>query len=426
MNTFTPAMPYSWLFLDLNSYFASVEQQENPEIRGRPVAVIPCETDATCAIAASYEAKAYGIRTGTKIYEAKKLCPDLICVLARHHVYIDYHHKILAEIEKHIPIKKICSVDEVACQLIGSERTPEYTAQLSHDIKTGLQKNIGQMIKCSIGIAPNAFLAKVASNMRKPDGFTVLEPDTMTYKLFALRLTDLPGIGRNMEYRLQRANIHSIEQLWHLEPKHARKIWGHVGGEQFWYKLRGYNIPDRPTTKRMVGHSRMLDPRLRPLQKAYPIARNLTTKAAARLRRYNLYGRCCTLKIHTEDRRRWAHSQTMSPTHDNFCFLKALEDLWQTMQFDIAQRHANTDLRKISIFITDLYRDQDITLDLFETRDQKKTPVTSQTLSHAIDGINKRYGANTVNLGLCPKTNAGYLGTKIAFNRIPELEEFWE
>jgi DNA polymerase-4 len=103
-----------WLFMDLNSYFASVEQQERPELRGKPVAVVPMMTDSTCAIAASYEAKAYGIKTGTPIYEAKQMCPGLRCVLARHDLYVDYHHRILEEVVKHTPINKVWSIDELS------------------------------------------------------------------------------------------------------------------------------------------------------------------------------------------------------------------------------------------------------------------------------------------------------------------------
>ena len=117
--------PLKWLFLDLNSYFASVEQQDRPALRGKSVAVVPMMTDSTCAIAASYEAKAFGITTGTMIYEAKKMCPELICVKARHEVYVDYHHQIFQELQNHLPITMVCSIDEVACQLLGAERQPE-------------------------------------------------------------------------------------------------------------------------------------------------------------------------------------------------------------------------------------------------------------------------------------------------------------
>ena len=113
--------PLRWLYLDLNSYFASVEQQLDPALRGRPVVVAPVNTDATSAIAASYEAKAYGIKTGTKIYEARALCRDLIVVPGRHEDYVRYHHMIIAEVGRHVPVTAVCSIDEVACRLMDNE-----------------------------------------------------------------------------------------------------------------------------------------------------------------------------------------------------------------------------------------------------------------------------------------------------------------
>ena len=95
-----------WLYLDLNSYFASVEQQLDPRLRGRPVAVVPTDTDATCAIAASYEAKAFGVKTGTMIYKARQICPGLITVPARHDKYVEYHHKVMEQIDRFLPLNQ--------------------------------------------------------------------------------------------------------------------------------------------------------------------------------------------------------------------------------------------------------------------------------------------------------------------------------
>jgi nucleotidyltransferase/DNA polymerase involved in DNA repair len=101
-----PALSLRWLYVDFNSYFASVEQQLRPELRGKPIAVVAVETDSTCAIAASYEAKAFGVKTGTMIHEAKRLCPGLTCVLARHECYVEFHHRLIEEIERHIDQKR--------------------------------------------------------------------------------------------------------------------------------------------------------------------------------------------------------------------------------------------------------------------------------------------------------------------------------
>ena len=113
-----PPRPLRWLFLDLNSYFASVEQQLQPELRGKPVIVAPVGSDTTVAIAASYEAKRYGINTGTPVWEAKQKCPDLLITPARHERYVEFHDAIVAEIWKHVPVDKVCSIDEVACRLL--------------------------------------------------------------------------------------------------------------------------------------------------------------------------------------------------------------------------------------------------------------------------------------------------------------------
>ena len=429
MMTFKPVETLNWLFLDLNSFFASVEQQEDPALRGRPVAVVPMETDSTCAIAASYEAKAYGIKTGTKIFEAKKMCPDLVCVLARHDQYVRYHKRIFAEVENHIHVSKICSIDEAACALMGTERRLENALQIAAKIKDGLRQQVGEHVRCSIGIAPNKFLAKIATDMQKPDGLTVLEPGNYENLIYKLSLSDLTGIGMNMRRRLERNGIYTVKQLWDLNPKHARAVWGSVEGERFWYKLRGYDIPDKETNKRVIGHSRVLDPEHRPPEKAFEIAGTLTVKAASRLRRYELYARKFVLQVRCVDGGRWAMETSFSPTQDNFTFTKALQRLWQKMLWDLKP----TKLKKIALTIHDLHKPSEVTLDLFEMggADAEKSKVRKEPdryvrLSEAMDKIGQKYGKGALSLGVCPKTKAGYVGTKIAFTRVPEPEEFNE
>ena len=108
-----------WLFVDLNAFFASVEQQQNPDWRGRPVIVRPVESEYSGAIAASYESKAFGVRTGMQVAEARRLCPGLIVAEARPDLYVQIHKQIMAEIDRHVPVWKVGSIDECSCQLIG-------------------------------------------------------------------------------------------------------------------------------------------------------------------------------------------------------------------------------------------------------------------------------------------------------------------
>ena len=113
----------NWLFLDMNSYFASVEQQVQPHLRGKPVAVVTVDADSTVCIAASYEAKAFGVSTGTALGEARKKCPELNVVVARHEIYVDYHNRIKAAVEENcLHVSKIISIDEMECRLGGRDR----------------------------------------------------------------------------------------------------------------------------------------------------------------------------------------------------------------------------------------------------------------------------------------------------------------
>ena len=425
----SPSLPHAlrWLFFDLNSYFASVEQQDQPRLRGRPIAVVPSMTDATSAIAASYEAKAYGIKTGTKIYEAKRLCPDLVCVPARHELYVDYNARIFAEVERHIPIEQACSIDEAACRLMRNERGVAAATAIARNIKQGLRDNVGDHIRCSIGLAQNMFLAKTATDMQKPDGLVILPPNNYQERLFTLKLSDLCGIGGNIERRLNRAGIHTVCDLWHAQPKRVRQIWGSVAGEIFWYRLHGHDIEDKPTKKSVVGHSRVLDPELRSSDQAYLIAKQLAAKACSRLRRYKLYARKFSLSVRLVGEKGgrglvWANETSFLPSQDDFVVLRSLDRFWRQMQ----RQTRKAPLLKVSVTLHDLYEPEETTLDLFDCAERSERKQCDTRLSEAMDALNKRYGARTVTLGLYPRTAAGYVGTKIAFSRIPEKDEFRE
>lgn len=426
-HTLQPASGLNYLFLDLNSYFASVEQQENPALRGKPIAVVPMETDSTCAIAASYEAKAYGIKTGTKIYHAKRLCPNLIYVPARHDLYVTYHNDIMDELRCHKPIEEVHSIDEAACNLTGPERTPEGAIALAKRIKAGLAKNpkIGPYIKCSIGLAPNCFLAKLATDLQKPDGLVVLKLEDLPERILHLSLTDLPGINTRLEARLMHAGVNTMEDLWNLSPAHARKIWGGVQGERFWYRLRGYNIPKAPTEKRTIGHSRILAPEMRPPQKARVIGRALLLKATKRLRRYGLSAKTLSISTRPLDGPRLETAMAFPATQDSFIFLEAFEEMWSRI---LKHCHPRTRLKKISVNLFGLEIANTTQMSLFEyltPRTYQRTQKREQLWS-SIDNLNTRFGINTVSLASEHDVGAKYLGTKIAFTRIPETEEFAE
>src|SRR3974390_2747414 len=137
----------NWLFVDLNSYFASVEQQVRPELRGRPVGVVPMLADTTVCIAASYEAKAFGVRTGTIVADARRLCPDIILVEGRHELYTEYHHRVVEAVECCLPVTAVCSIDEMACRLMGRERPLLAAMELGRKVKARIRARVGERLR---------------------------------------------------------------------------------------------------------------------------------------------------------------------------------------------------------------------------------------------------------------------------------------
>ncbi len=424
---FAPS-PLKWLYVDFNSYFASVEQQLRPELRGKPVAVVPVETDSTCAIAASYEAKAFGVRTGTPIWEARRLCPALICVLARHEAYVDYHHRAIAEINRHIPVAEVCSIDEMAARLLRNEADAAVAREIALSIKAGISANLGLWVRCSIGIAPNRYLAKVATDLEKPDGLTILMPEDIQRRLTeVLQPIDLPGIGRNMERRLHHQGIHSVADILALDRRQMRAVWGSILGERMWYLLRGHDLVEPETQRRSIGHSHVLAPALRPPAEAINVARRLTLKAASRMRRMGYTARVFGFSVRLEDGRRLHAEARCRPAQDSVTFLALLLGFWE----QLIPRERNVLIKKVSVVLHGLTPEAAIQLDLFADQegvasDPMARHLRAARLSCALDRINHRFGRDSVLIGMLPSAGRGFSGTKIAFTRIPDREEFSE
>ncbi|MGQ0527614.1 MAG: Y-family DNA polymerase, partial [Alphaproteobacteria bacterium] len=367
-----------------------------------------------------------GIRTGTNVGEAKAMCPGHKCVLAHHDLYVDYHERIIAEVAKHTPINKIWSIDEFSSRLPPGRRTPSSATDVARRMKVGIWKNIGEHINCSIGVAPNSLLAKMGTDMQKPDGLVILTQEDLPGRLLDLKLTDIPGIGHNRKRRLQNANIHNMEDFWNISPKHARKIWGSVEGERYWYWLHGYDF-ERPETgtRTMIGHSRMLDTNLRSAERARLMARRLLVKATYRLRRQGYYAGALYFSARTVSGYRWGGEMKLSPAQDPFTFLQALDRIWDEM---MAHFEGGPPLRfkKVAVIFHGLRTKDQITGDLLETSNPAQIKISEkrEALASALDALQKKYKKETVWLGVTPGTIAGHVGTKIAFNRVPTQEEF--
>lgn len=424
--------PIRWLYLDLNSYFASVEQQLNPELRGRPVAVGPEAVNSGTIIAASYEAKAFGVKTGMRVGDAKQLCPELVFTGSGHGRYVEFHEKILAEIWRHIPITHVCSIDEVACRLLDNENSPAQAMALAQRIKDGIRRNVGTCLTSSVGIAPSRLVAKIAADMQKPDGLTLIQSHDLPHALFKLSLRDIPGIGARMEARLNARGITTMAQLLGQDANTALSSWGSVVGARMWHELHGADLPQRARQSRSIGHSHVLAPQLRDMETARLTARRLLLKAASRLREAQCITRRLTLSARFEvshdgriqpqsnlgwSKTGWSATATLPPTDDSFPLLEALTHLWERLASEAPRQR----IHSVGVSCEDI-RPHGATaqqLDLFHP-----TARPSEEISRAMDAINAKFGRNAVTLGSVSTGRASLIGTKIAFGRIPKFSEF--
>ena len=401
----------NWLFVDMDSFFASVEKHLNPNLRDKPVGVVPLESDHTCVIAASIEAKRLGIKVGTPVTEARAKCPNIQLIKARPRTYVDVHHQVADCINAVLPIYKAFSIDEWAIQLQAHERLPENATKLALQIKHNIRTTLSPWISCSVGIAPSRLLAKIASDLDKPDGFTLLATHDLPRKIAHLDLDDLTGISHGMIKRLHKHNIHTVEQLYNTTRKQAADIWGSAMGAHWWAGFHAIDEPEIQTKRRTMGHSNVLDPKLRSDEGARRMLVRLTTRLAIRLREQNYLANRLTLHVtytNQKPRRTFEHSVDLPEISDTPSLLQALFNAWH---------HRPPDWPiplKVGVTVSRLVPASQSSKSLFHVVDR------ADRLSKTLDTINHKFGPSAAYFGAMHDC-AHHMDEKIAFGRIPEL-----
>ena len=397
------------LYVDFNSYFASVEQQLQPQLRGKPIGVLAVVAETTCCIAASNEAKKFGIKTGTMVRDARKLCKDIIFVEARPPLYVEHHHKLIEIVESCTHVEKVLSIDEMVCKLTGSQKVKENALKLAAKIKQSVYREYPHIL-CSIGIAPNTFLAKTASNMQKPDGCVVLEESDIPHRLYTLKLRDLNGIGRQMEERLKRYKITTVEQLYALNRDQLRSAWGSIEGERYYDKLRGIEPYYVKNARSSLGHSHVLPPDQRNKDGAKAVLHRLLQKAAMRMRDYGLLTTRISIKVKLRDYPSFYSESSVSATDSTLSLIQSLETLWQ--------RYPQHGVEPIAVGVnfSGLTNANEAAYDLFA----EKPTEAEKKLNKALDVLNLKYGKNTVYFAGAHQALKS-APMRIAFNHIPDL-----
>ncbi|HEX4155800.1 MAG TPA: DNA polymerase [Acidobacteriaceae bacterium] len=423
---------FGFLHIDLNSFFASVEQQLHPEYRGRPTAVTATMADTGTIIAASYEAKALKIKTGTKVGEARRLCPEIILVEGNHTTYAEYSHRIAETVETVCPVAHTPSIDEMVCQLMGREQEPPRARQIALGIKQAIRENVGETLRCSIGMAPNRYLAKIASDMQKPDGLIGLLPSQLPRAIAHLELRDLPGVGARTEARLNAKGVQTMAQLLALDRSGMHALWDSVWGDRLYHWLRGGQTGDdgapvASELQKSLGHSHVLGPEFRTQEGAWAVAHKLLHKAAMRLRMEHFHAatmavtlkfaltreeavRAVKMKQHTSGIKHsgWAMEARFRPCCDTLTLLEVLRGIWR-------ERPNGPEHQRpffVGVTMRELLPDGEVPQTLFEE------PGHRNELSATMDKLNLKFGHSTVHFaGMLPARDSA--PTRIAFTQIP-------
>lgn len=413
--------PPTVMHVDLNSCFASVEQQANPALRGRPVAVAAYRTDNGCILAASREAKTLGVGTGMRVGEGKRLAPGLVVLSPDPWKYRYINRKLLALLRQYTADVEVKSIDEMVLSLAGSpqldmrtrngERVADAMRTIGADIKRRIREEIGEWLTVSVGIAPNRFLAKTGSNLHKPDGLDVIDAGNVEAVFSAMKATDLTGIKEGYGSRLARYGITTAIGMYRAPISVLKAAFASVVGYHWWLRLHGWEADDRDFGRKSYGNSYALyvpyRPGERPLEQ---ILCQLAEKTGRRMRLAGFRAGGVEASCVFRDWTYWhGHELTPSGTY-------AGGDLFAVARRVIAKAPKRP-VRILAIramrLTRDLYAQQ--TLDEGESRKRRVTA--------ALDAIGDRWGPGLV----VPATLLGSPQTvkdRIAFGGVKELEEF--
>lgn len=360
---------YRRLFIDFDSFYASVEQQDNIFYRDKPLIVVPCVSDYTCAIAASYEAKRIGIKTGTRVRDAKAKASNLIVVEARPKRYVEVHNQIIEILYKHFTNIQILSIDEMACEI---DESDDFDCEIIAGLlKFDLQEALGEKITCSIGVARNVFLSKVAADFNKPNGFTSFGEDAEN-KLKSLDLTDLPGIAEKMETRLNKSKIKTIEDLLSFDELKLKKAWGSIIGARWWHMIRGSLQCDygqcHNEIPKSFGHTHVLPPEKRDDAGAFEVFESLLYKSIERLNKNRVAAKRVSIYLswrNTLTKRRGTF-KSVSPisiaSMDYAYWTQIALNLWQ----ELPELDINSIPLLVGVRFTRTMKQSDLNLQLFD------------------------------------------------------------
>jgi DNA polymerase-4 len=371
------------LHLDMNAFFASVEQQTDPALRGKPIAVIG--TGRTVVTTASYEARAFGVKTGMNTWQARQVCPQITFVVGDNRKYTDTSTRIVAMMRDYTPLVEVFSIDEAFLDVTASLSLFGSAERIAYLLKARIRHEFG--LTCSIGIAPNKLLAKLASEMQKPDGLTIIAPERVDAFLERMPVKELCGIGAQVARQLADFGIFTCGQLGRFPVATLTRRFG-INGERLSRMGRGIDPspvipPEEEAAVKSVGHSMTLAHDVTGREALRKYLLQLAEMVGRRARRYGVSGKTVHLTLRYDDFTTVGRQQTRSvPTNQSAALYRDALAILDSLALD-------RPVRLLGVRITNLVHHGN-QVPLFE-QERRAALATA-----AMDEANRRFGAFAV------------------------------
>jgi len=371
------------LHVDMDAFFASVEQVLDPSLAGRPVIVCGPADQRSVVSAASYEARRYGVHAAMPASQARRLCPEGCFVRGNHAAYADFSRRVLSILRHFTPLVEQTSIDEAYLDVTGCERVRGDPVSVAQAIKRTVRDETG--LTCSVGVAPNRFLAKMASGMEKPDGLTVIRREDVPAVLWPLDVGDLHGVGSRTAARLRALGLTTVGELARYPRELLVREFG-VGGDYFHQAANG--IDDTPVAgaeegdgAKSLSRETTFSVDLEDEAELERTLLELSDDVARRLRRAGYLGRTVTVKIRKADFTTVTRSRTLriptDLTEDIYAAArKAFFSFWRPP----------VKVRLLGVGVTNLEGGDSPPVSLFDSSDRLRR------VSRAVDRIKDRYG----------------------------------
>ena len=408
MNNINTARPMI-MHIDLNSCFATVEQQSRPLLRGKPVAIVNRRTEHTAIVTASYEAKRQGIGVGMKLTTARLLCPDLVALETDPPKYRYVYHKLMDIMSDYSPHFRMKSIDEGIIDFAQSPASirSRDLEEIGREIKQRLRDEIGCYMRCNIGIATNRFLAKTAASLHKPDGLDIITHENIREVMADLKLTDLTGIARRNEHRLNAVGIYTPLQFLDADTTILSKIaFKSVVGEWWYKRLRGWEVDDVDWDLKTCGRQYVLENRNLSRKQITQRLHHLSESVGAKLRSQKKSARGVGVYAITYEREYW-HKKFLAP-------LPFFSDraIWRIAD-SLFQSAPVKGIREIGIHCYHLHDDSSDQLSLFGdelAREQREVKAVDEI--NALWGERTIHSADTLGTGIYVKTKTPFGSTR--------------